>query len=83
MTEFKIQVEDSVIQAIGIKAIEEQLQKLVELLQFRAAVPELLADLEEIDHSKDEHWEAAKQASNEAARIWHNNFLHEQTIAVK
>lgn len=83
MTEFKIQVEDHVIHALGVKAIEEQLQKVLALLEFRAAVPEILADFEEIDRSKDEHWETARQASNEAARTLYKDLLDKQLTAVE
>ena len=61
MTEFKIQLEDSLVQTFGAKKIEEYLQKIIAKIELKMATQDVLEDLENIDLNNDERWKIARE----------------------
>lgn len=63
MVEFKIQLDESVVQTFGYKQVENYLQDFVRQMLLKAASKEVLEDLEKIDLQHDQDWQAARQAA--------------------
>ncbi len=61
MVEFKIQLEESVVQTFGHKQVENYLQDFVKKMLLKAAVQDVLEDLKTIDLQNDEEWQTAHQ----------------------
>ena len=60
MTEFKIQLEDSLVQRFGYAEVDNYLKELVKKLHLKMAAQEILKDLEEIDLENDPQWQVAR-----------------------
>ncbi len=60
MTEFKVQLDDQVVQALGYKAIEQYLNKHLVRMILKMSSQDLLKDLKEVDLENDEQWKIAR-----------------------
>lgn len=60
MVEFKIQLEESVVQTFGHKQVENYLQEFVKNMLLKAAAQDVLEDLETIDLQNDKEWQTAR-----------------------
>jgi hypothetical protein len=60
MVEFKIQLEESLVQQFGYQEIEYYLQDFVKKMLLKAAAQDTLEDLKKIDLEKDEEWQTAR-----------------------
>jgi hypothetical protein len=63
MTEFKIQLEDSLVQKFGYAEVDNYLKELVKKLYLKMAAQEILQDLEEIDLENDPQWQNARSSA--------------------
>ncbi len=63
MIEFKVQIEDKLVQAIGYNNVESYLQDFIERLQMKLAAKEMLDDLKDINLENDERWKLAREAA--------------------
>jgi hypothetical protein len=61
MVEFKIQLDESVVQTFGYKQIENYLQDFVEKMLLKAAAAQdVLEDLKTIDLQNEKEWQTAR-----------------------
>lgn len=60
MVEFKIQLEESIVQAFGHKQVEIYLQAFVKKMLLKAAAQDVLEELETIDLQNDPEWQTAR-----------------------
>ena len=60
MVEFKIQVEESLVQTMGHKQIEDYLQEIMHQAVLKLAAKDILKDLESIDIKNDKEWQVAR-----------------------
>ena len=60
MVEFKIQLEDSLVQAIGHSQIQTYLQEVVKKMLLKTAVQDILEDLKSNDFQNDSDFINAK-----------------------
>ena len=60
MVEFKIQLDESVVQTFGHKQVENYLQEFVKNMLLKAAAQDVLQDLETIDLQNDKEWQTAR-----------------------
>lgn len=60
MVEFKIQLEDSIVQSFGYKQVENYLQDFVKKMLLKAAAQDILDDLNTIDVQNDKEWQTAR-----------------------
>jgi len=60
MVEFKIQLDESVVQTFGHKQVENYLQEFVKNMLLKAAAQDVLEDLETIDLQNDKEWQTAR-----------------------
>jgi len=60
MVEFKIQLEESVVQTFGHKRVENYLQDFVKKMLLKAAAQDVLEDLNTIDLQNDKEWQTAR-----------------------
>ncbi len=60
MVEFKIQLEESVVQQFGYKEVESYVQDFVNKLLLKAAAQDVLEDLKTIDLQNDKEWQTAR-----------------------
>jgi len=60
MVEFKIQLEESVVQKFGYEEVENCLQDFVKKLLLKEAAQDVLEDLKTIDMQNDKEWQAAR-----------------------
>ncbi len=63
MTEFKIQLEDSLVQKFGYAEVDSYLKELVKKLYLKLSAQELLQDLEESDLENDQQWQNARSSA--------------------
>ncbi len=63
MVEFKIQLEESLVQRIGYREVERQLQVLANQVLLKLAAGDILNDLPSIDLENDEAWQLARKAA--------------------
>ncbi|SEM65798.1 hypothetical protein SAMN05216436_106129 [bacterium A37T11] len=61
MTEFKVQLDDQVVQALGYKPIEQYLNKHIVRMILKMSSQDLLKDLKEVDLENDEQWKIARE----------------------
>jgi len=61
MTEFKVQLDDQVVRALGYHRIEEYINKHLVQMILKMSSQELLRDLEETDLENDEQWKIARE----------------------
>ena len=60
MIEFKIQVEESFVQTLGYKAVEKQLQDLIQKAVSKLAAQDILEELPSMDLENDQEWQLAR-----------------------
>ncbi len=60
MVEFKIQLEEIVVETIGYGAIENQLPDLIQKAVLKLAAQDILKDLSNIDLENDEKWQLSR-----------------------
>jgi hypothetical protein len=60
MVEFKIQVDELVVETFGHEAIESHLHDFVKKMLLKAAAHDVLEDLQTIDLENDKAWQAAR-----------------------
>lgn len=60
MVEFKVQLEESIVQTWGYQAIEHQLQDLAQKAVLKLAAQDILEDLPSIDLENDKEWQLAR-----------------------
>ncbi|WP_448529760.1 hypothetical protein [Raineya sp.] len=60
MVEFKIQLDDNIVQAFGYKQVESYLQEFVNKMLLKAAAKEVLEELKTIDLQNDKEWQTAR-----------------------
>lgn len=60
MTEFRIELEDSLVQTFGREAIENRLQEFINKAVLKLSAQDILADLETIDLKNDKEWQTAR-----------------------
>ncbi len=60
MVEFKIQLDESVVETFGYKQVESYLQDFVKKMLLKAAAQDVLEDLETIDLQNDKEWQTAR-----------------------
>jgi hypothetical protein len=60
MIEFKIQLEESFVQTLGYKEIEDQLQVLARKAVLKLAAQDILEDLQHIDLENDHEWQLSR-----------------------
>jgi hypothetical protein len=63
MVEFKIELEESLVQSIGREVIENNLQDIIRKAMIHLASQEALDDLKTIDLQNDKEWQAARQSA--------------------
>ena len=63
MTEFKIQLEYSLVQQFGYEEVDDYLKELVKKLHLKMAAQEILQDLKEIDLENDPQWQSARKSA--------------------
>ncbi len=66
MTEFKIQLEDNLVQSIGYSNIEKYLNNYINQIILKMAANEALSDLDSINLKNDDQWKIARNAA------WHD-----------
>ncbi len=74
MVEFKIQLEESIVQTFGCKEVEQYLQDFVKKMLLRAAAQDILEELESIDLQNNKEWQTARHLA------WQQE-KHKYTIA--
>ena len=57
MVEFKIELEESIVQAFGYKEVEQYLQDFVKKMLLNAAGQDILEDLKTTDFQNDKEWQ--------------------------
>lgn len=60
-TQLTIDIEESLLEAIGKSEVEKSLQEWIQRLQLRGAVKDLLQDPDEFDVTNDPKWQAARE----------------------
>jgi hypothetical protein len=63
MVEFKIQIEDSLVQTLGYEETEKYLYESVQKVIIRLAAKDILDDLKSIDLTNDEEWQLARNTA--------------------
>lgn len=60
MVEFKIQLEESVVQTLGYREVEKQLENFAQKLILKLAAQDILEELPTIDLENDQEWQMAR-----------------------
>lgn len=60
IVEFKIQLDESIVQTFGHKQVESYLQDFVKKMLLKAAAQDVLEDLKIIDLQNDKEWQTAR-----------------------
>lgn len=61
MTEFKVKVEDIVVQTLGYSTIEKYLNEYINQIVLKISAQEALNDLKSIDIENDNKWKIARE----------------------
>ena len=62
-TQLTINIEKSLLEAIGKSEVERSLQEWIQRLQLRGAVKDLLQDFDEFDVTNDPKWQVARETA--------------------
>jgi hypothetical protein len=74
MTEFKIKLEDNVVQTIGYSTIEKFLNDYINQIVLKISAQDALNDLKSIDLENDSKWKIAReQAWKEQGYKYHKS----------
>ena len=60
MVQFKVELEEAVVQTFGYAEVEKYLKELVTNLYLKIAAKEILKDLQSLDLTNDPEWQAAR-----------------------
>jgi len=60
MTEFKVQVDDKVINTFGYSIVENYLHEFVSKLYLKISAQEMLKEIQKIDLENDNNWQIAR-----------------------
>ncbi len=60
MVEFKVKIDDSIVQTFGYKEVESYLQDVVQKLILKAAAQDVMEDMKPTDHQNDKEWQTAR-----------------------
>jgi hypothetical protein len=60
MVEFKIQLEESFVQTLGHKEIENYLQEVTQKIALKLAARDILIDMQTIDLENDKEWQVSR-----------------------
>ena len=60
MVEFKINLEESIVKAIGKEEIEKSLEEITSQIILKLAAKDILSDLSTFDLSNDMAWQSAR-----------------------
>ena len=60
MIEFKVRLEESFVQTLGYKEIEDQLQDLAQKAILKLAAQDILEDLQHINLENDHEWQLSR-----------------------
>jgi|YNPBryulayer2012_1023412.scaffolds.fasta_scaffold16478_1 hypothetical protein len=61
MVEFKIALDESIVNTFGYKQVETYLQDFVTSMLLKAAAKDVLEDLKTTDLQNDKEWQAARE----------------------
>jgi hypothetical protein len=61
MTEFKVQLEDKLVQTIGYKTIEKYLNDYINQIILKMSAQDALSDLKSINLDNDSKWKIARE----------------------
>lgn len=61
MIEFKIELDENVVQALGREQIEDYLKTVARRIALKAAAKDILSELSEIDLQNDKEWQVARE----------------------
>ncbi len=61
MTEFKVQLEDKLVQTIGYSTIEKFLSEYINQIILKISANDVLKDLKSIDLENDNKWKIARE----------------------
>lgn len=61
MVEFKIELEERLVQLFGYEEIEKSLQDFSQRILLKMAAQDILEELPEIDLENDEEWKVARE----------------------
>lgn len=60
MIEFKIEIEENIVQQVGYQEVERYLQEFAQQLILKIAAQEVLDDLKNVDLENDPQWQMAR-----------------------
>lgn len=60
MVEFKIQLEESVVETLGYQEVEKRLEDFTQKLILKLAAQDILEDLQNVDLETDKEWQMAR-----------------------
>lgn len=60
MVEFKIQVDESIVQTFGYKQVEVYLQDFAKKMLLKASAHDILEEINTIDLQNDKEWQTAR-----------------------
>ena len=76
MTEFKVQLEDKLVQTIEYKAIEKYLNDYINQIVLKISAQDALSDLKTINLDNDSKWKIARdQAWKEQGYKYHKSLI--------
>jgi hypothetical protein len=63
MTEFKIQLEDSLVQRFGYAEVDNYLKELVKNLYLKISAQDILENINDLDLVNDPQWQIARSSA--------------------
>jgi hypothetical protein len=63
MTEFKIQLEDSLVQRFGYAEVDSYLKELAKKLYLKISAQDISQDIDDLDLENDPQWQAARNSA--------------------
>jgi len=63
MTEFKVQLDDKLVQSLGYNTIEKYLKSYINQIILKISSQEVLSDLDSIHLENDEKWKIAREGA--------------------
>lgn len=75
MVEFKIQIEEGVVEKFGYKKVEEYLQEFVKKMLLKSAAKDAIEDLKTIEIENNKEWQLARKLAWEQEK---SNYLSDK-----
>jgi hypothetical protein len=76
MVEFKVQLEESLVQTFGYNEVERQLQAFMHKMMLKLAAQDILSDLHTFDLENDKEWQTARNlAWKQEKHKYYPNFV--------